>query len=84
MYYYSTLLLLVQYLGDGLLKKVYRDFNETFSKTAATSAKILFVKETREAIKQAPESGKEKALPVLCTGSFYLVSEVKQTINHGV
>jgi dihydrofolate synthase/folylpolyglutamate synthase len=37
---------------------------------------LMFVKDTREAVKQALQAGREKGLPVLCTGSFYLVSEV--------
>jgi dihydrofolate synthase/folylpolyglutamate synthase len=55
-------------------EKVYRAFAESFSSRG--SDKTIFVKDTREAIKQAMEAGREKGLPVLCTGSFYLASEV--------
>ena len=41
------------------------------------SDKTTLIKDTSEAIKQALELSREKDLPVLCTGSFYLASEVK-------
>jgi dihydrofolate synthase/folylpolyglutamate synthase len=55
-------------------EKVYRAFTEG---PGGGTGKTLFVKDTREAIKQALEKGREKGLPVLCTGSFYLASEVR-------
>jgi dihydrofolate synthase/folylpolyglutamate synthase len=55
-------------------EKVYNAFAESFS--GRGSDKTIFIKDTREAIKQALETGRKKGLPVLCTGSFYLASEV--------
>ena len=62
-------------------EKVYRAFAEGLSGRGAD--KTVFVKETREAIKQALETGRGKKLPVLCTGSFYLASEVRNIICDG-
>jgi dihydrofolate synthase/folylpolyglutamate synthase len=45
---------------------------------AFSSNKTTLVKDTAEAIRRVLELSKEKALPVLCTGSFYLASMVKQ------
>jgi dihydrofolate synthase/folylpolyglutamate synthase len=56
-------------------EKLYKAFAESFS--GRGSEKTLFVKDTREAIKQALETARGKGLPVLCTGSFYLASEVR-------
>jgi dihydrofolate synthase/folylpolyglutamate synthase len=49
-------------------EKVYRAFS---------SEKTSFIKETREAIRLALKIGREKGLPILTTGSFYLASEVR-------
>ena len=54
---------------------------ESFVK-AAGSDKTLLVKDTREAVRQAivfAKSG-EKPLPILGTGSFYLVSEIRKIV----
>jgi dihydrofolate synthase/folylpolyglutamate synthase len=44
------------------------------------SGKTILIKDTAEAIRQTLERSWEKKLPVLCTGSFYLASELKQII----
>jgi dihydrofolate synthase/folylpolyglutamate synthase len=49
--------------------------------SAFSSNKTTLVKDTKEAIRQTLELSREKGLPVLCTGSFYLASEVKNHIN---
>jgi dihydrofolate synthase/folylpolyglutamate synthase len=53
-------------------EKVYRAF---------ASDKTSCIKDTREAIMQALEWGRKKNMPILCTGSFYLASEVKGYVN---
>jgi len=49
-------------------EKVYHSFS---------AAKTIFIDDTQEAIRKTLEMGREKGLPVLCTGSFYLASEVR-------
>jgi len=49
---------------------------------AFSSDKTTLVKDTREAIRQTLELSREKGLPVLCTGSFYLASEIRNYINN--
>jgi folylpolyglutamate synthase/dihydropteroate synthase len=44
---------------------------------AFSSDKTILVKDTAEAIQKTLELGREKKLPVLCTGSFYLASAVR-------
>jgi dihydrofolate synthase/folylpolyglutamate synthase len=44
----------------------------------AGSDKVALIDDTSAALRQALEISREKALPVLCTGSFYLVSEVSR------
>nr|AGS52336.1 dihydrofolate synthase / Folylpolyglutamate synthase [uncultured bacterium contig00063] len=48
---------------------------------AFASGKTLFIKDTREAIRHALETSREKHLPMLCAGSFYLVSEVRSYVT---
>ena len=48
---------------------------------AFLSDRTLFVKDPNEAAKLVLETGREKNLPVLCTGSFYLVSEIRNYVN---
>jgi len=48
--------------------------------SAFSSKKTLFLKDTREAAQKALELGKKSDLPVLCTGSFYLVSEIRNFV----
>ena len=55
--------------------KVYNAFCGVTS-----SEKAALVMDTQEAIKQAQEFAKEKALPILATGSFYLVSEIRKIL----
>ena len=57
---------------------------ETFAKTAGRE-KTSLVKDTREAIRAAQDFAREKnlrgkPLPILGTGSFYLVSEIRKII----
>jgi len=49
--------------------------------SAFASNKTTLVKDTAEAIRQTLELSREKNLPVLCTGSFYLASEVKKVFS---
>jgi len=51
---------------------------------AFASNKTTLVKDTAEAIRQTMELSREKNLPVLCTGSFYLASEVKTISSKGL
>ena len=51
---------------------------EAFAKTERE--KTTLVKDTQEAIKQAQNFAREKNLPILGTGSFYLVSEIRKFI----
>jgi len=53
-------------------EKVY----EVFS-----SGKTVFIKDTEKAAKTALDISREKKLPVLCTGSFYLAAEVRNFIS---
>jgi dihydrofolate synthase / folylpolyglutamate synthase len=50
---------------------------------AFSSNKTTLIKDTGEAIRQTLELSQEKKLPVLCTGSFYLASEVKTAFSRG-
>jgi len=52
--------------------------------SAFSSNKTTLVKDTAEAIRQTLELSREKGLPVLCTGSFYLASEIRKIINNKV
>jgi dihydrofolate synthase/folylpolyglutamate synthase len=49
---------------------------------AFSSVKTTLVKDTTNAVRRTLELSREKNLPVLCTGSFYLASEIKQIINN--
>jgi len=53
--------------------KVYENFAET-----AGREKIALVKDTQEAVNHAISFAREKNLPVLGTGSFYLVAEIRK------
>jgi len=48
---------------------------------AFSSDKTILIKDTAEAIRRALELAKEKNLPVLCAGSFYLAAEISKYIN---
>ncbi|MDR1837994.1 MAG: tetrahydrofolate synthase [Treponema sp.] len=52
---------------------------ETFANTAGLE-KTLLVTDTQEAVRQALEFARKNNLPVLGTGSFYLVSEIRKII----
>jgi dihydrofolate synthase/folylpolyglutamate synthase len=56
-------------------EKVYHVFS---------SDKTLLIKDTRAAIQQAMEMSREKGLPILSTGSFYLASEVSVFLSEAV
>jgi dihydrofolate synthase/folylpolyglutamate synthase len=47
----------------------------------AGQEKALFVKDTQQAVEQAVKHAHEKKLPVLGTGSFYLVSEIRKKMT---
>jgi dihydrofolate synthase / folylpolyglutamate synthase len=53
--------------------KVYQSFAEI-----AGEKKIALVKDTQEAVNQAISFAREKNLPVLGTGSFYLAAEIRK------
>ncbi|MCL2230305.1 MAG: bifunctional folylpolyglutamate synthase/dihydrofolate synthase [Treponema sp.] len=55
--------------------KVY----EAFCGVTSTE-KAALVMDTQEAVRQAQEFAKEKSLPILATGSFYLVSEIRKEL----
>jgi len=50
---------------------------------AFSSNKTTLVKDTSEAIRRTLKLSRGKNLPVLCTGSFYLASEVKTAFSRG-
>jgi len=51
---------------------------------AFASNKTTLIKDTAEAIRQTLEISQRKNLPVLCTGSFYLASELKTVFSRGL
>jgi dihydrofolate synthase/folylpolyglutamate synthase len=56
---------------------VFRTSNPEKAYHAFSSEKTTLIKDTRTAVQQAMETAREKKLPILCTGSFYLVAEVR-------
>ena len=60
---------------------VFRTSSPEKAYRAFSSEKTTLIKDTRAAVQQAMETAREKKLPILCTGSFYLVSEVRGCIN---
>jgi dihydrofolate synthase/folylpolyglutamate synthase len=52
---------------------------ETFAQIAGRE-KTALLKDTREAIKEARDFAQKNNLPILGTGSFYLVSEIRKII----
>ena len=58
-------------------KKVY----EVFSKYG--KEKVILITDIQEAVRQALEFGQEKGLPILGTGSFFLVSEIRKIVSLG-
>jgi folylpolyglutamate synthase/dihydropteroate synthase len=65
---------------------VFRTSSPEKAYRAFSSEKTLLIKDTRTAVQQAMKTAREKKLPILCTGSFYLVSEVRGyvEVNHGL
>ena len=55
---------------------------ETFAQIAGQE-KTALLKDTREAINAAQDFAQKNNLPILGTGSFYLVSEIRKIILHG-
>jgi len=56
-------------------ERVYKAFAAT-----AGNEKTFLIADTQKAVRQAKDSAKEKNLPVLGTGSFYLVSEIRKAV----
>jgi dihydrofolate synthase/folylpolyglutamate synthase len=62
-------------------ERVYQAFTSGSQQPCgAEKEKIVFVKDTMQAIKQALELARRKKLPALCTGSFYLASELRNFV----
>jgi dihydrofolate synthase/folylpolyglutamate synthase len=59
--------------------KIYEAFMEEI-KENVEDRKIILIKNTEEAIKQAIEYAETQDLPILGTGSFYLVSEIRNFV----
>jgi len=57
--------------------------HEAFAQTAG-QGKTALVKNTREAIKAAQDFAQKNNLPILGTGSFYLVSEIRKLFTHNL
>jgi dihydrofolate synthase/folylpolyglutamate synthase len=51
-----------------------------FAAAEAEPDKVLFIKETGAAIETAIETSREKNLPLLCAGSFYLAAELRAVV----
>jgi dihydrofolate synthase/folylpolyglutamate synthase len=63
-------------------EKVYQAFARAAdAETSPGAGKTVCVNGTREAITRALSLGKEKNLPLLCTGSFYLASEIRAVLS---
>jgi len=60
---------------------VFRTSSPEKAYHAFSSAKTTLIKDTRAALQQAMETAREKKLPILCTGSFYLVAEVRGYVS---
>jgi dihydrofolate synthase/folylpolyglutamate synthase len=58
-------------------EKVYEDFCSIQQIQTAENDKVVFIKETGNAIAQALEYGRKERLPVLGIGSFYLAAEIR-------
>jgi len=56
---------------------VFRTSNPEKAYHAFSSEKTMLIKDTRTAVQQALETARKQKLPILCTGSFYLVAEVR-------
>jgi dihydrofolate synthase/folylpolyglutamate synthase len=60
---------------------VYDTFTEEAAESGSNSV-IQFIPETAVAIEKALDIGKEKGIPLLGTGSFYLAAEIRNRVNH--
>ena len=58
--------------------EIFRAFSSAHAGLGA--GKTTFVRDTGDATRQTLELSREKGLPVLCTGSFYLAAEVRGTV----
>jgi dihydrofolate synthase/folylpolyglutamate synthase len=59
-------------------RKVFEIFRET-----GNGEKLLLIEDTAEAVTTALKLGREKKLPVLGTGSFYLAGEIRRLLKEG-
>ncbi len=53
---------------------------EAFASQATGQEKTRLIADTREAVEEAMEFAAKNKLPILGTGSFYLVSEIRKII----
>jgi len=60
--------------------QVYEAFTSQASQQAAAQEKTQLITDTREAVEKAREFAAKNKLPILGTGSFYLVSEIRKII----
>jgi len=60
--------------------QVYEAFAAQASQQAAGGEKTRLIADTREAVREARDFAAKEKLPVLGTGSFYLVSEIRKII----
>ncbi len=60
--------------------QVYEAFASQASQQAAGQEKTRLIADTREAVEEAREFAAKNNLPILGTGSFYLVSEIRKII----
>ena len=56
---------------------------EAFTAVSGARDKVLLVRETMEAVRQALDLGRRQGLPVLGAGSFYLASEIRAFCGAG-
>ena len=57
-------------------QKAYRAFS------GSSPGKTQYIEDTTEAVRQALETARKSGLAVLCTGSFYLASEVRKVLSN--
>jgi dihydrofolate synthase/folylpolyglutamate synthase len=64
---------------------IHAVFREELSKRSRglPGAELLFIPETGQAVRRAVELSRERGLPVLGTGSFYLAAEIRQIVAGG-
>ena len=60
-------------------EKVFQSFSQGLNGKGAE--KTIFIKDINDAVKRTLETSREKNLPVLCTGSFYLIAEARNLFN---